>query len=397
MASSPSPEHAPSTAADVGVLRPAWAEIDLDAVRDNLAALRHAAAPAGVLAVVKANAYGHGAVPVARAALEAGAWGLGVATVDEGVELRRAAVTAPVLVLGSLRPEETDRAVAHELRVTVSEAGVAEAANRSAAARGTTARLHLKVDTGMGRIGVPQHDARALARRLTALAHAVLEGVYTHFASADDIDVGASAAQLERFREALAALERDGIRPPLRHAANSAATLALPASHFDLVRCGIALYGIAPAPHLRGQATLRPAMRVRARVVHRKRVPAGTPIGYGGVYRAPRETTIATLPIGYADGYPRLAGEHGTVLLRQRRVPIAGRISMDQITVDAGDTPVELGDAVELWGDGIPVEDVADAAHTIAYEVLARTARRLPRIYLVGGRPYAVRTLLDDE
>ena len=378
-----------------GAPRPAWAEVDLDAIRDNLAALRRAASPAGVLAVVKANAYGHGAAPVARTAVEAGAFGLGVATVDEGVELRRAGIGAPVLVLGSLVPGEAGRAVAHDLIVTVSEVGVAEAASRCAGETGKTARLHLKVDTGMGRIGALPEEVVALARRLAALPHAVLHGCCTHFAAADDADLGSAASQLAQFREVLSALGREGIHPRLRHAANSAATLALPASHLDLVRCGIALYGIPPAPHLRGLVPLRPAMRVCARVVHRKRVPAGTAIGYGRAYRTPRETTIATLPIGYADGYPRLAGGRGRVLVGHVRVPIAGRVSMDQITVDAGDAPVALGDTAELWGRGIPVEEVAAAAQTISYEVLARTAKRLPRIFLARGRPPVVQTLLD--
>jgi len=390
MGSRPSPEAALPE-------RAAWAEIDLDAIRDNVLALRRAAAPAEVLAVVKANAYGHGAVPVARAALRAGACGLGVATVDEGVELRRAGVTAPVLVLGSLRPEEAGRAVAHDLALTVSEGGVADAANRHAGATDREARLHLKVDTGMGRIGASPRDAVRLARRLAGLPHAVLEGCYTHFASADAADLSAASAQLDRFREVLDALDREGVRPRWRHAANSAATLALPASHLDLVRCGIALYGVAPAPHLRGRAALRPAMRVCARIVYHKRVPAGTAIGYGGIYRTSRETTIATLPIGYADGYPRLAGERGAVLIGDTRAPIAGRISMDQITVDVGDAPVAMGDAAELWGGRVPVEDVADAAQTIAYEVLARTARRLPRVFLEDGRVRAVQTLLDGD
>jgi alanine racemase len=391
MDSRPSPETAPPE----GPARPAWAEIDLDAIRDNFSVLRRAAASAEVLAVVKGDAYGHGAVQVARAALRAGAWGLGVATVDEGIELRRAEITAPVLVLGSLRPEEAGRAVAHDLALTVSEDRVADAAAASAGATGRTARLHLKIDTGMGRIGAAPRDAAALARRLAALPHAVLDGCATHFASADSPDLTSAEAQLARFREVLDALDGAGVRPRWRHAANSAATLALPASHFDLVRCGIALYGVAPAPHLRGRAALRPAMRVRARVVHTKRVPGGTAIGYGGAYRALRETTIATLPIGYADGYPRLAGDRGVVLIGCTRLPIAGRISMDQITVDAGDTPVEPGDVAELWGEGIPVEDVAEAAQTIAYEVLVRTARRLPRVFLEDRRVRAVRTLLD--
>ncbi|HYM70101.1 MAG TPA: alanine racemase [bacterium] len=377
--------------------RPAWAEIDLDAVRDNLRALRGAAAPARMLAVVKADAYGHGAVHVARVAVEAGAWGLGVATVDEGIELRRAGIAAAVLVLGAVRPEEAEAAVAHDLRLTVSETTVALAASRTAGTAGRVARLHLKVDTGMGRLGVAPGDAVPLANRIAGLPHVVLEGCFTHFAGADEVDPASASGQLEVFRAVLEGLERAGVRPTLRHAANSAATLALPASRLDLVRCGIALYGIPPAPHLAGRVALRPVMRLCARIVYRKRVPAGTPVGYGHTHRTSRETTLATLPVGYADGYPRLAGDGCTVLLAGRCAPIVGRISMDQMTVDAGDTPVEPGDEVELWGPAVPVEIVARAARTISYEVLARTARRVPRVYLERGRVCAVRTLCGDQ
>jgi alanine racemase len=378
-------------------LRPAWAEVDLDALRANVHALRRVAAPASLLAVVKADAYGHGAARVARAAVEAGAWGLGIATVDEGIELRRAGIGAPILVLGAIGPDEAAPAVAHDLRLTVAEETVAAAASRAAAAASREARLHLKVDTGMGRLGVAPGDAAALAARVAALPHVTLEGCATHFASADDPDLASAARQLEVFWGALRALERAGVRVALRHAANSAATLALPAARLDLVRCGLALYGVVPAPHLVGRAELRPVMRLCARVVHRKRVPPGTPIGYGQAYRTTRETTVITIPVGYADGYPRAAGEGCTVWLRGRCAPVAGRVSMDQITVDAGDAPVALGDAVELWGAAVPVEIVARAARTIPYEVLARTARRVPRVYLDGGRVVAVRTLLGEE
>ncbi len=399
MGSGPSPDLAgragtPARAEARRPGRPAWAEIDLDAVRDNLRALAAIAAPAAMLAVVKADAYGHGAVHVARAAVEAGAWGLGVATVDEGLELRRGGIAAPVLVLGAIGPEEAGTAVAHDLRLTISEETAALAASRAAAAAGRVARLHLKVDTGLGRIGSAPADAQALAGRVAAIPHVELEGCFTHFARADEPDLGSASRQLETFRAVLDGLERAGLRPALRHAANSAATLALPGSHLDLVRCGLALYGVAPAPHLVGRVSLRPVMRLCGRIVHRKRVPPGTPIGYGHAYRTSRETTVVTVPVGYADGYPRLAGESCTVALAGRCAPIAGRVSMDQITVDVGDAPVELGDEVELWGPVVPVELVARAARTIPNEVLARTSRRVPRVFLEGGRVCAVRTLL---
>jgi alanine racemase len=375
--------------------RPAWAEIDLDAIRENVRALRALLRPpARLMAVVKGDGYGHGAVEVARTSLDAGAEVLGVGTVDEGVELRRAGVTAPTLVLAYTPPRDAGRAVEHDLSVTVFQAEVARALSHAAGRHGRRARVHLKVDTGMGRIGVAPGDAAALAREISALPGVVLEGCFTHFATADEPDLGPARAQLEAFRTALEDIGRVGIRIAVRHAANSAATLALPDAHLDLVRVGIATYGIAPAPHLAGCVRLRPAMRLCAQVAHAKRVAAGTPIGYGHAYRTARETTIATIPLGYADGYPRVAA--GCVMIGGRRHPIAGRVSMDQLMVDAGDAPVRAGDEVELWGQGIRIEEVADSARTISYEVLVRLGRRVPRVFVASGRVWAVRTMLDD-
>jgi alanine racemase len=373
----------------------AWAEVDLDAVQENVRALLGALSPGTrLMAVVKADAYGHGAPEVARAAVASGAAWLGVATTEEGIELRRAGLDVPVLVLGPVDPGEVEAAVRHDLGLAVFRPETARAASRAAALSGRTARAHLKVDTGMGRIGVEPRDAAALARELCQLPHVQLEGCFTHLATADEEDAGPARAQVEAFRAALAALERAGLRPGVRHAANSAAALALPEAHLDMVRCGIAVYGVAPAPHLRDRVRLRPAMRLAARVAHTKRVSQGTPVGYGWTYRAPRETTIATVPVGYADGYPRLAGPGGAVLCRGLRLSIAGRISMDQMTVDCGDAPVVVGDEVELWGPALPVEEVAARAQTIAYEVLARVSRRVPRVFTERGRVRAVRTLL---
>ena len=376
--------------------RPAWAEIDLDAIRANVRALMAILSPGTrFMAVVKADAYGHGAAEVARATVEAGAWGVGVATADEGVLLRNAGIVAPVLLLGPTPPGEAATAVAHDLAVTVFQAEVARALSEAAGRAGRLARIHLKIDTGMGRIGVAPHDAVALARSLRALPHIAVEGCFTHLATADDVDLAPAQAQLAAFRTVLDELGRAGVAVGMRHAANSAAVLALPDSHFDLVRCGIAVYGVAPAPHLRGRVRLRPAMRLRARIVHAKRVDTGTPIGYGHVYRTQRPATIVTVPVGYADGYPRLAGLRGQVVINGHRLPIAGRISMDQLTVDAGDAPIKIGDEVELWGDALPVDEVANAAQTISYEVLAGVSARVPRVFIEGGQVRAVRTLLD--
>ncbi len=376
--------------------RPAWAEIDLDAIRENVRALRAALSkPTRLLAVVKADGYGHGAVETARAALDAGAEYLGVATLDEGVELRRAGVGKPVLVLGFTPPDDAERAVDNDLAVTIFQADVARALSQAAARRGRAARVHMKVDTGMGRLGVAPSDAVSLAKEISGLAGVTLEGCFTHFATADEADLGPMRAQLEMFRSVLGEISRAGIAVGVRHAANSGAVLALQDAHLDLVRIGIALYGIAPAPHLAGRIPLRPAMRLCARVAHTKRVGAGTPIGYGRTYVTARPTTIATIPLGYADGYPRSAARGAQVVIRGGRLPVAGRISMDHLMVDAGDVPVQVGDEVELWGLALPVDEVARAAGTISYEVLARLGRRVPRVFVESGRVRAVRTMLD--
>ena len=378
--------------------RPAWAEIDLGAVRDNvraIAATLHP--PARVMAIVKADAYGHGAPAVAREAVDAGAAALGVATADEGVQLRRAGMGGPILLLGYTSPEEADAAVAHDLSVTVFQTEVARALSRAASRAGRRAKIHIKIDTGMGRIGITPNEAASVVREAVALDGIALEGCFTHLATADEPDLGPARAQLEIFRSVLRQLEAAGITLGFRHAANSAAVLALPESHLDLVRPGIALYGIPPAPHLAGRLPLRRAMRLRARITHVKRVEPGTAIGYGRTYRAARATTIATIPVGYADGYPRVLSGLGEVSLGGRRVPIAGRISMDQCMIDVGAAAVRVGDEVELWGEDVPVEDVAGLAHTIAYELLARVSRRVPRVFVRDGQVVGVRTLLTND
>lgn len=377
--------------------RRAWAEIDLGALQENVRAIAAALRkPARVMAIVKADAYGHGAPAVARAAVEAGAAALGVATTDEGVQLRAAGLGVPILLLGHTPPEEAEIAVTNDLSVTVFHMDVARALSRAASRGGRPAKIHVKIDTGMGRIGIAPTDAPSFVRDACQLPGIVLEGCFTHFATADDADLDPARAQLAAFRAVLRRLDEAGLRVGLRHAANSAAAIALPESHLDLVRVGIALYGIPPAPHLGSRILLRRVMRLRARVTHVKRVPAGTPIGYGGVYRAAGTTTIATIPVGYADGYPRLLSGRGEVSLGGARLLLAGRISMDQCTVDADETAVRVGDEVELWGEEVPVEGVAERAQTIAYELLAGVSRRVPRVFVRNGQVVGVRTLLTN-
>lgn len=373
---------APGTAA-VSRLRPTVAVVDLEAVRHNVRAMKPP--DAELMAVVKADGYGHGAVPVARAALEAGATWLGVALVEEGLRLREAGVDAPVLLLTEPPPGSEAEALSHRLTPAVyTEDAVGRVA---AAARrlGCRAPVHLKLDTGMHRVGADPAAAVPLARTVVE-AGLELEGVWTHFASADEPDDPSARRQLERFLEALGALERDGLRPRLRHAANSAATIALPESHLDLVRVGIAAYGISPGPALGGRVALRPAMSLRSRVALVKRVAAGERISYGLRYRLDRESTVATVPVGYADGYHRAVSGRAHVLIRGRRRPVAGTVTMDQITVDCGDDRVERGDEVVLFGrqgeEEIRAEEVAAWAGTIGYEVVCAVSERVPREYV---------------
>lgn len=362
--------------------RPTVVEVDLDAIRQNVRTLK----PEGseLMAVVKANGYGHGDVPVARAALEAGATWLGVALVEEGLRLREAGIEAPILLLSEFPADSEKDVISANLTPTLYSAGKVRALAEAGRASVRTPRAHLKVDTGMHRVGVPPDSAVELARSLRAQGVEV-EGVWTHFARSEELDVPTTQAQLERFLAALRDLEEAGIRPRYRHAANSGATIAWPGSHLDLVRVGIAMYGIPPGPELVGRPGLRPAMSLRSRVSHVRRLGPGEAVSYGHRYRLERESTIATIPIGYADGYLRALTNTGRVLIRGRRYPVAGTVTMDQLMVDLGDDRVAVGDEVVLFGrqetEEIRAEEVGGWAGTIGYEIVCAVSERVPREY----------------
>jgi alanine racemase len=362
--------------------RPTVAQVDLDAIRHNVRVLK----PPGteLMAVVKADGYGHGDVAAAKAALEAGASWLGVALVEEGVGLRDAGIRAPVLLLSECPPGSEKEALAAALTPTVySEAGLAGLAE-AVQALGQPAAVHVKVDTGMHRVGLTPERAAAFAAAVAESGMKV-EGVWTHFARAEDTEQATTAEQLERFRAVLAQLRAGGIEPRYRHAANSAAAMAYPDSHLDLVRVGIAMYGISPGPALDGRLPLRPAMSLRSRVSFVQRLAAGQAVSYGHRYRLERDATLATVPVGYADGYLRSLSNVGRVLIRGRRCPVAGVVTMDQLIVDCGDEAVEPGDEVVLFGrqgnQEIRVEEVAGWAGTIGYEMVCSVSARVPREY----------------
>jgi alanine racemase len=363
--------------------RPTVAEVSLSALRWNLRRVRELVGPeVAVMAVVKADAYGHGSVTAARAFVEAGATMLGVSTVEEGVTLRQAGLDHPIVVLGGAFPGEARAVVEHRLAAAVWTKDAAEALAAAAGAAGRRVEVHVKIDTGMTRLGLSLGDVRAFAEALHGVDGLEVAGVFSHFASADAVDTASARTQVARFREGVAALASAGVRPPLVHLANSAAVLSAPDAHFTMVRPGIMLYGYAPAPHLAERAAVRPAMRLVTAVAQARRVPAGTPVGYGGTFVTARPSLIGVLPVGYADGYHRLASNRARVMVRGQRVPVAGRVCMDHTMIDltdAGDVPA--GERVVLFGGAAPgADELAGWCETIAYEMLTSVGRRVPRV-----------------
>ena len=366
-----------------------WAEIDLDALETNVRALQKYVGPrVEIIAVVKANAYGHGAVPVARAALAAGAKRLAVHRVQEGIELRRAGIRAPILLLGYAPLPTAPQVVRYHLTPTVITREFAEAL---AATASTPVPVHVKIDTGLSRYGVLPEEAVDFVRMLQRLPRVHVEGIYTHFATADEADPAYVQQQLNTFRAVLQALDASGIRVPFRHACNSAATLAFPEAHFDAVRPGIAMYGIPPSEERPSPIPLRPVMTLKSRVARVRTLPPGRSIGYGRTFTTERVTRVALVPVGYGDGYHRLLSNRGQVLIRGQRARILGRVSMDQIVVDVSHLPrVGMEEEVVVIGrqgeDEITAVEVARWAETIHYEVVTGLLPRVPRVYLRGGR-----------
>ncbi len=368
--------------------RPAWAEVDLDAVRHNTAALVDVAAPAALCAVVKADGYGHGAVPVARAALEAGATSLAVAVVDEGEHLRAAGLGAPILLLAEPPADAMAGAVRHRLTPTLYTRRGVEAAARAVPAASAPMGVHVKVDTGMHRVGATPDAVVDLARAVVDARGLRLDGLWTHLAVAEDPSQDAfTIEQLQRFEDVRDRLASAGIHPEVLHAANSAGAIAHPAARYDMVRCGISLYGYCPGPALAGGVDLRPALALKARVSLVKELAEGERVSYGLRYQVRERCTVATVPLGYADGVPRrLSAVGGEVLIGGRRRPMAGTVTMDQLLADCGPEPdVGVGDEVVLIGrqgdQEISADEWAQRLGTINYEIVCGVGPRVPRLY----------------
>jgi len=369
------------------------AEIDLTAFRHNLQNLRKYLDPqTRIMAIVKADAYGHGAVSCARIAVESGAANyLGAGVIEEGIELRENGLNAPILILGSIFPDEAEDLVRHNLATILCTQPLAQALSKEAEKQDKTVSVHIKVDTGMNRLGISPENLPALLDQVRNLKNLKIEAVSTHFSSADDEDLSVTQAQLEKLQTALTILQKEGVHTPIVHCANTSALFKFPESHFNMVRPGLILYGVLPSPSLRpvidqGENPFQPVMQWKSQIILLKPIAKNQPVSYSGSFTTQRDSLIATLPIGYADGLHRMLSNKMDVLIRGRRAPQVGNICMDMILIDVTDIPdVQAGDEVVIFGrqgdEMISVEELAVKGKTIPYEILCSVSKRVPRIY----------------
>jgi len=359
-----------------------YAEISLEAVKFNIGEIKKLTSP-GVkfMAVTKANAYGHGAVAISRAAVEAGADYLGVANLREALELREAGILSPILILTESPTSVTDEIIQHGLTQTIYSFSEAKALSDEAEKRKKPAKVHIKIDTGMGRVVVAPSEATAFITKASSLPGLIIEGIFTHFAVAEDPEDHFTRQQFEKFQQIASKLQNI----PILHSANSAAVLFHPETHLDMVRVGLMMYGLYPQGNSRRLINLKPALSFKSRITYLKKVPAGATISYGRTYVTPSETMIATIPVGYADGYSRRLSNRGQVIIRGKRFPVVGNVTMDLIMVNVGEARVEVGDEVILIGEQngqlISADEIANLEGTISYEVVCSIGKRVPRIY----------------
>ncbi len=368
-------------------MRPTVAQIDLSAIRHNIQQLRtKLTGNTHLIAVVKADAYGHGAVQVSKTALSAGAASLAVAIPEEGAQLREAGLTVPIFILGLTLPEQADLIVRYNLIASVCTVAGARALDQKAGRLQKAVEVMLKVDTGMSRIGVAPDGLLPLVQELRQLPAIQLKGIFTHLATADALDKSYAHYQLKLFNSALEKLAAAGISPLIVSAGNSATTIDLPPGLYNAVRPGIAIYGLPPSAEMHNRLDLWPAMQFKTKIVYIKKVPGGTPVSYGCTYTTPCDTFLATLPVGYADGYSRCLSNRARVLIGGIRRPLAGRVCMDQVVVDLGpQNDASIGDEAILFGrqgnEEITATELADIAGTINYETVCAVSSRVPRIY----------------
>ncbi len=370
--------------------RPTWVEINLDAIAHNVRAVcKKIGEDIKILAVVKADAYGHGAIETSRVLLKNGVELLGVAIPEEGIELRQAGINASIIILGSLLPEQLDSVVAFSLTPTICDLSIAkELSYRAQSASGGHRKLkiHIKVDTGMRRLGVWHENTVNFVKEIKHLNNLEIEGIYTHLATSDEEDKGFAYEQIGLFINVLKQLDAQNIHIPLKHVANSGAILDMPASYFNMVRPGLVLYGLYPSNSVSRSIRLQPAMTFKTRIAYIKDVQKGVTIGYGRTYKTSKPSRVATLPVGYVDGYSRSFSNRGEVIVNGYRAPIIGRVCMDQCIIDVSAVPdVLIGNEVVLYGkqqsEEIPVETAASIISTIPYEIVSTIGKRVPRVY----------------
>jgi alanine racemase len=363
--------------------RPTWAEINLGNLAYNFHQVKKAVSSGvKVMVTVKADAYGHGLIPVAGKLVSCGVDYFGVASIDEGIELRKAGIKSPILVLGMVLTKDIEPLFKYGLTQSVSSQSLTDALNRLAVKKRKRINVHIKVDTGMGRIGVLYHDALRFIKKTSKLKYLNIEGIFTHLPCADT-NRSFTLYQIEIFKQLLEELKRSGIHIPLVHTANSLGVSGYKESYFNMVRPGLIIYGLHPAQDL--PFKLKPVLSLKTRAIYVKKVPSGWGISYGHIYVAEKSTRIVTLPIGYGDGYPRILSNQGPVLIGGKRFKISGRVCMDQIMVDVGDAAVKIGDEVVLIGaqgkNKITTEELAGLAGTIPYEIVCGLGSRIPRLY----------------
>lgn len=367
--------------------RPVWVEVNLGAIRENVREIKNLLKPSILLmAVVKANAYGHGAIEVSKAAIESGVNRLGVAFAEEGVELREAGISVPIQILSEVSLETVDLVLAYDLIPTVYTREVAGKLSKAAKTHGRKVKVHVKVDTGMNRLGLFPEETLDFLSCLRSLENIEVEGIFTHFALADNSQSSYTRVQFEKFKKLISELENKGFKIPIKHAANSAATMLFKETHLDMVRIGVALYGLHPSSSTRKILDLKPVLIWKAKVSFVKTLEAGEGVSYGLTYRVPKKTQIATIPLGYADGYTRLLSNKSEVLVNGKRAPVVGNICMDHLMINAGNIPdVVKGTEVVLIGkqknEEISSDEIASILGTINYEVVCMIDRRIPRVY----------------
>jgi len=381
-----------------------WTEVNLDAIAQNVKNIKKLIGKKKeLMAVVKGNAYGHDILEISSVVLENGATRLAVARLEEAIFLRKAGITVPILVLGLTLKPQAESLVSYDITPTVCEFEMIEKLSESAVQMNKMTKIHLKVDTGMGRIGIFPDDVLKFIKRIKTLKNVEIEGIFTHFSVADEKDKFYTEEQFRKFIEILTILEKEGIKIPIKHVGNSATLLDLPHMWLDMVRPGIAIYGLYPSKEVKKTINLIPAQQFKTKIVFIKELPRGESISYGRIYITKRRMRVASLPVGYADGYNRLLSNQGEVLVRGQRVPIIGRVCMDQCMIDVTNlTQVEIGDEVVLWGrqgeEMITVEEIAQKIRTINYEIVhLPDKKRVAKLFIKDGKPWKIKTMLGER